>query len=120
MVRGSSHTLLMANGNSLSIYSSPNRFQGFPRWCSGKESICHCRDAGDTSSIPGWGRSPGVRNGNPLLYSGLENSVDRGAWWADYSSWGQKKWDTTEHPYNSFQTLQTSYQALEISEETMG
>ena len=30
--------------------------------------------------IPGPGRSPGEGNGNPLQYSGLENSVDRGAW----------------------------------------
>ena len=33
-------------------------------------------------SIPGPGRSPGEENGNPLQYSCLENSMDRGAWWA--------------------------------------
>ena len=33
-------------------------------------------------SIPGWGRSPGIGNGNPLWYSGLENPTDRGTWWA--------------------------------------
>ena len=32
--------------------------------------------------IPGSGRSPGEGNGNPLQYSCLENSTDRGAWWA--------------------------------------
>ena len=37
---------------------------------------------GDACSIPGSGRSPGEGNGNPLLYSGLENPMDRGAWWA--------------------------------------
>ena len=36
-------------------------------------------DAGDMGSIPG---SPGVGNGYPLQYSYLENSMDRGAWWA--------------------------------------
>ena len=36
----------------------------------------------DTSSIPGSGRSPEVRNGTSHQYSRLENSVDRGAWWA--------------------------------------
>ena len=36
----------------------------------------------DTSSISGWGRSPGIGNGNPLQYSCLENSMDRGAWQA--------------------------------------
>ena len=38
--------------------------------------------AGDTGSFHASGRSPGVRNGNPLQYSCLENSMDRGAWWA--------------------------------------
>ena len=38
--------------------------------------------AGDTCFIPGSGRSPGVGNGNPLLYLCLENPMDRGAWWA--------------------------------------
>ena len=33
-------------------------------------------------SIPGLGRSPGEGNGYPLQYSCLENSMDRGAWWA--------------------------------------
>ena len=32
--------------------------------------------------IPGLGRSPGEGNGNPLQYFCLENSMDRGAWWA--------------------------------------
>ena len=33
-------------------------------------------NAGNTASTPGWGRSPGVGNGNPLQYSCLENSMD--------------------------------------------
>ena len=41
------------------------------------------RNAGDSSLIPGSGRSPGEGNGNPLQYAScLENSMDRGAWWA--------------------------------------
>ena len=39
-------------------------------------------NAGDVGSIPGSGRSPGEENGNALQYSCLENSMDRGAWWA--------------------------------------
>ena len=35
-------------------------------------------NAGDTDSIPGLGRSPGEGSGNPLQYSYLENSMDRG------------------------------------------
>ena len=40
--------------------------------------------AGDSgaSLIPGSGRSPGERHGNPLQYSCLENPMGRGAWWA--------------------------------------
>ena len=41
------------------------------------------RKAGDAKGaglIPGLGRSPGEGNGNPLQYSCLENSMDRGAW----------------------------------------
>ena len=39
-------------------------------------------NAGDVGLIPGLGRSPGERNGNPLQYSSLGNTMDRGAWWA--------------------------------------
>ena len=35
-------------------------------------------------SIPGLGRSPGEGHGNPLQYSYLENTMDRGAWWATF------------------------------------
>ena len=37
-------------------------------------------DLRDACSVPGWGRSPGERNGNPLHYSCLENPMDREAW----------------------------------------
>ena len=48
--------------------------------CSdGKESACN---EGDPRSTPGSGRFPGEENGYPLQYSCLENSMDRGAWWA--------------------------------------
>ena len=51
----------------------------FPSGSDGKESACNAWDLG---SIPGLGRSPGKRNGNPLQYFCLENSMDRGALWA--------------------------------------
>ena len=53
--------------------------KGFPRGSNSKESACN---VGDPSLIPGYGRPPGEGNGNPLQYSCLENSVDRGAWQA--------------------------------------
>ena len=50
-------------------------------------------NAADVSLIPGSGRSPGEGNGNPLEYSYLDNSMDRGAWWATVlgvaKSWAQ-------------------------------
>ena len=52
-------------------------FLGFPGGSDWKESVCN---AGDLASIPGLGRSPGRRHGNPLQYSCLENPMDRGAW----------------------------------------
>ena len=39
-------------------------------------------NARDTGSVPGLGRHPGEGNSNALQYSCLENSTDRGAWWA--------------------------------------
>ena len=50
---------------------------GFPGGSGGKESACN---AGDPGSIPGLGGSPGGGCGNPLQYSFLENSSNRGAW----------------------------------------
>ena len=55
-------------------------------------------DAGDKGSIPGVGRSSGVGNGNPFQYSCLENSMDRGTWWAIVH--GIAELDTTEHIIN--------------------
>ena len=66
-------------------------FLGFPCGSAGKESACH---AGNLGLIPGLGRSTGGGNGNPLQYSGLENSVDRGAWRA--TACGVAESDTTE------------------------
>ena len=37
---------------------------------------------GDPGSVPGSGTSPGEGNGTPLQYSGLENFIDKRAWWA--------------------------------------
>ena len=52
---------------------------GFPCSSYGKESAYN---AGDLGLILGLGRSPGGRHGNPLQYTGLENPMVRGAWWA--------------------------------------
>ena len=50
---------------------------GFP---GGSEVKASASNEGDLGSIPGSGRSPGERNGNPLQYSCLENPMDGGTW----------------------------------------
>ena len=75
------------------------RRKGLPRWFR-RQRMCN---AGDLSSNPWVGkipwrgewRFPGEGNGDPLQYSCLENSMDRGAW-VGYSPWGHKESDTTE------------------------
>ena len=52
---------------------------GFPGSSDSKEYACN---AGGPGLIPGSGRSPGEGNGNPLQYSCLKKTMDRGAWWA--------------------------------------
>ena len=51
----------------------------FPGGSDSKESACNARDPG---SVLGLGRFPGEGKVYPLQYSGLENSIDRGAWQA--------------------------------------
>ena len=46
----------------------------------GSDGKASAYNVGDPGLIPGSGRSPGEGNGNPLQYSCLENSMDRGAW----------------------------------------
>ena len=58
------------------------QLQGFP----GDSMVKNLpSNAGDGGSIPGLGRSPGERNGNPLQFSSLENSINRRAWWTEVS-----------------------------------
>ena len=58
------------------------KIRRLPRWLRDKESACHCRRHERRGFSPWAGRSPEEGNGNPLQYSCLENSMDKGAWWA--------------------------------------
>ena len=53
--------------------------KGFPGGSVVKNPPANARDTRDMSSIPGWRRPPRAGSGNPLQYSCLENSLDRGA-----------------------------------------
>ena len=55
------------------------------KWYSGKEYVINAGDARYVGSIPGSGRSLEVGNSNPLEYSCLANSTDRGDWWPTVS-----------------------------------
>ena len=66
--------------------------KGFPGVSDHKESTCN---VGDPGSIPGSGRFPGEGSSNPLQYSCLENSADRGAWQATVHK-GHKELDATD------------------------
>ena len=54
--------------------------KGFPGGTVVKNLPTNTGDAKNVGLIPGSGRSPGVGNGNPLQYSHLENSMEKGLW----------------------------------------
>ena len=59
------------------VYKAMSEPQVLPWWLKNLPSVQE-----DIGSVPGWGRSPGEGNGNPLQYSCLEKSMDREAWQA--------------------------------------
>ena len=78
---------------------------GFPGGSVVKNPPVNAGDARDAGFIPGSGRFLGVGNGNPLQYSCLENSMDRGTWWAIYTPWGCKR---VEHNFSEHSLKQLS------------
>ena len=61
-------------------FAAESEILRFPSGAVIKNPPAKAGDTRDMGSIPGWGRSPGGGNGNPLQHSCLENSMDRGAW----------------------------------------
>ena len=62
---------------AIGIHEDADQIRGFKGGSQAENPSANARDA---DSIPGSGRSPGEENGNPLQYSRLENSTERGAW----------------------------------------
>ena len=81
------------------VYLILNKFMDFPRGSDGKVSAYN---AGDLGSIPGWGRSPGEGNGNPLQDSCLENPMDGGAWWATVHGVAKSRTRLSDFPFFPF------------------
>ena len=81
-------------------------YTGFPGGSDGKEFPCN---VGDLGMIPGLGRCPGERNGYPLQYSGLENSMN-------CIGHGVSKSDTTEPLSLHFIYLYIYLQLIQFSD----
>ena len=90
-----------------SFHFSPKK--GNTKSSDGKASAYY---VGDLGSIPGSGRSPGERNGNPLWYSCLENPIDGEACrlqsMVGYSLWGRKESDMTERLHSLTKRMWTT------------
>ena len=84
----------MATHSSVLAWRIPGmgEHDGLP--CMGSQRVGH-----------DWSDLAAAGNGNPLQYSCLENSIDRGAWVGGYSLWGHKELDMTEHTHTDTHTL---------------
>ena len=94
----SEHELVPARSPTLILSAFISDDGGFPGGSDGKDSAC---SAGDLGLIPGLGRSPGEGNGNLLQDSCLENSIDRGIWWATVHGLQRVRhnWATNTHTH---------------------
>ena len=90
-------------GPQFVLESLNNGILDFPHSSVGKESTCN---AGDPGFIHGSGRCPGKGNGNPLQYSCLENSMDRGAWRAIVHGVARVEHDSVTKPQQHFRPNQ--------------
>ena len=76
---------IFIEGKTISLFLKTCTYkvpQGFPGSSVVMNSPANARDTGDMDSTSGSERSPRIGNGNPVQYSCLGNSMDRGAWWA--------------------------------------
>ena len=76
--------------------------KSLPRGSDGKASAC---DTGEPGLIPELGGSPGGGKSDPLQYSCLENSIDRGAWQATVHGVAKDMTEQQTHMYKKTQTV---------------
>ena len=82
------------------LYWHHHGYQGLPGDSVVKNTPANAGILGDAGSVPGSEKSLGVRNGKPLQYSCLENSMGKRSL-LGYSPWGHKESDMTEHACTS-------------------
>ena len=90
-LNGSVYTLVSRGYCSAFMDNHIDLLLGFPNSSVGKESASNVENTGDLGSIPGWGRSPEGRNGNPLQCSPLKNPTDRKAWQSSVQRLGKNQ-----------------------------
>ena len=98
-----SNVLCHIMDKTLLFHSVQFNFSGFYMVLVVKNPPANVGDTRDSGSIPGWGRSLGVRNDNTLHYSCRVNPVDTGAWWSTVNGIA-KSW-TWQHTHISSSTI---------------
>ena len=106
-------------GQEWSFLSCYPTNMGFWGGYSGKQLACQCRRWKRPEFDPWVRRSPGERPGNPLQYSCLENTMDRGAWWATVhrvtkSRTSLKRFSMQHAPYKHILTNPTNTYLLDF------
>ena len=87
--------------------------QGFPCGSDSKESACN---EGDLGSIPELGRSPGEGNSYPFQYSGLENSMDRGAYGATVHRVAKNQTRLSDFHFHAFNNRTPEHMKSKLTE----
>ena len=89
-------------------------YKDFPSGSVIKDTLANAGDTGDRVWICESGRSSGEGNGNPLQYSCLENSMDRGAWWATVHRVTKRQTQLSMHACNAWNYKHVIFKCLVI------
>ena len=105
------HTYVGGN-SSVCLYTCIHSILGFPHGSVVKNLPANAGDRRDVGSVPGSGRSPGGGHGNPLQYSCLESSVDRGVSWPTVREVAKHTCTHPLHYQAKSQRIRTGYEWL--------